>query len=132
MTARERNLVRRAEKFAMVDDVRRNSTRQGQWEASFLSLDCPDADGNLYDYGDCGRAAKRMFRELDAAYRERIREHRFQSAIWKLRHHPELQKTLRAIRRYRKREKIFSALKIGANVYRERFSQLTKIFEITN
>ena len=44
MTAREKNLVRRAEKFAMVDDVRRNSTRQGQWEASFLSLDCPDAD----------------------------------------------------------------------------------------
>ena len=130
MTAREKNLVRRAERFAAANACAHDQTRQRRFERRFLSLDCPDADGNLYDYGDCGRAAKRMFRELDAAYRERIREHRFQSAIWKLRHHPELQKTLRAIRRYRKREKIFSALKIGANVYRERFSQLTKILGI--
>ena len=44
---------------------------------------------------------------------------------------PELQKTLRAIRRHRVRRKIFSALKIGANVYRERLSRLTKILEIS-
>ncbi len=130
MTAREKNLVRRAEKFAMVDDVRRNSTRQGQWEASFLSLDCPDADGNLFDYGDCGRAAKRMFRELDAAYREHVRELRFRRALYQLRAYPELQKTLLAIRRFQRRQKIFSALQIGAETYKQRFFQLTKILRI--
>ena len=131
MTAREKNLVRRAERFAAANACAHDQTRQRRFERRFLSLDCPDADGNLFDYGDCGRAAKRMFRELDAAYHERIRERRFQSALWKLRGHPELQKTLRAIRRYRKREKIFSALQIGAETYRRRFSDLTQILEIT-
>ena len=124
-------LAQRAERFRAADEVRRGQTRQGRFEAAMLSLDCPDANGDLLDYGDCGRAAKRMFRELDAAYHERIRERRFQSALWKLRGHPELQKTLRAIRRYRKREKIFSALQIGAETYRRRFSDLTQILEIT-
>ena len=96
-----------------------------------LSLDRPDANGNLRDYGDCGRAARRMFRELDAAYHEHIREMRFWNALYRLRDYPELQKTLRAIRRYRVRQKIFSALQIGAGTYRERFSQLTQILKIS-
>ena len=130
MTAQEKNLVRRAEKFDHANACAHDQTRQRRFERRFLSLDCPDAVGNLFDYGDCGRGAKRVFRKLDAPYWKRVREHRFQSALWKLRRYPELKRTLRAIRRYRKREKFFSALQIGANVYRERFSQLTKILGI--
>ena len=124
-------LVARSEQFAAAEGARRAMTRQGSFEASFLSLDHPDANGAPRDYGDCGRAAKRMLSRLDAPFRERLREHRFQAAIWKLRDYPELQKTLRAIRRYRKREKIFSALQIKAGTYRERFSQLTQILKIS-
>ena len=78
MTAQEKNLVRRAEKFDHANACAHDQTRQRRFE----------------------------------------------------RRYPELKRTLRAIRRYRKREKIFSALQIGANVYRERFSQLTKILGI--
>ena len=124
-------LVAQSERFAAAEAARRAQTRQGRFEAAMLSLDRPDANGNLRDYGDCGRAAKRMFRELDAAYREHVRELRFWNALYKLRGFPELQKTLRAIRRYRVRQKIFSALQIGAGTYRERFSQLTQILKIS-
>ena len=124
-------LVAQSERFAAAEAARRAQTRQGRFEAAMLSLDRPDANGNLRDYGDCGRAARRMFRELDAAYREHVRELRFWNALYKLRDFPELQKTLRAIRRYRVRQKIFSALQIGAGTYRERFSQLTKILKIS-
>ena len=124
-------LVAQSERFAAAGAARRAQTRQGRFEAAMLSLDRPDANGNLRDYGDCGRAARRMFRELDAAYREHVRELRFWNALYKLRDFPELQKTLRAIRRYRVRQKIFSALQIGAGTYRERFSQLTQILKIS-
>ena len=124
-------LVAQSERFAAAEAARRAQTRQGRFEAAMLSLDRPDANGNLRDYGDCGRAAKRMFRELDAEYRAHVRELRFWNALYKLRDFPELQKTLRAIRRYRVRQKIFSALQIGAGTYRERFSQLTQILKIS-
>ena len=130
MTARERNLVRRAEKFHAANACAHDQTRQRLFERQFLSLDCPDADGNLLDYGDCGRAAKRMFRDMDAPFREHVRELRFWNALYKLRKYPELQKTLRAIRCHRVRRKIFSALKIGAETYRRRFFDLTQILEI--
>jgi len=130
MTAREKNLVRRAERFAAANACAHDQTRQRRFERRFLSLDCPDADGNLFDYGDCGRAAKRMFRELDAAYREHVRELRFRRALYQLRAYPELQKTLLAIRRFQRRQKIFSALQIGAETYKQRFFQLTKILRI--
>ena len=68
--------------------------------------------------------------KADAPFQERVRDLRFRNALYRLRDYPELQKTLRAIRRHRIRRKIFSALKIGANVYRERFSRLTKILGI--
>ena len=124
-------LLARSERFAAAEEARRAMTRQGRFEDSFLSLDHVNANGDTRDYGDCGRAAKRMLHSIDAPFRERVREHRFQAALWKLRYHPELQKTLRAIRRHRKREKIFSALKIGAETYKQRFFQLTKILEIS-
>ena len=130
MTQRERNLVRRSEKFAKANECVHDKTLQRRFELRFLSLDCPDANGDMRDYGDCGRAARRIFASLDEPFRRHVRELRFREALRKLERHPELQKTLVAIRRFRQRQKIFSALKIKANVYRERFSQLTKLLEI--
>lgn len=130
MTQRERNLVRRSEKFAKANECVHDKTLQRRFELRFLSLDCPDANGDMRNYGDCGRAARRLFASLDEPFRRHVRELRFREALRKLERHPELQKTLVAIRRFRQRQKIFSALKIKANVYRERFSQLTKLLEI--
>ena len=78
-----------------------------------------------------GRDMRRTLRAIDAPYWEHVRELRFCRALYRLRNHPELQKTLRAIRRHRVRRKFFSALKIEANVYRERLSRLTKILGIS-
>ncbi len=126
----ERNLVRRAEKFAKCDEVRHDQTEQRVFERSFLSLDWANEEGSGFDYCDGGRQMRALVRKLDEPYWNRVRELRFWNALYKLRHYPELQTTLRAIRRYRVRRKIFSALQIKANVYRERFSQLTKILKI--
>ena len=111
MTAREKNLVRRAERFAAANACAHDQTRQRRFERRFLSLDCPDANGNLRDYGDCGRAARRMFRELDAPYHAHVRELRFRRALYLLRGYPELQKTLLAIRRFQRRQKFFQPCK---------------------
>ena len=51
MTAQEKNLVRRAEKFDHANACAHDQTRQRRFERRFLSLDCPDAVGNLFDYG---------------------------------------------------------------------------------
>ena len=109
------------------------------FEQSMVSLDRPDENGDLYDYGDCNRAARRMFRELDAEYREKViepyREQQRNLAFWRalhaLKNYPELQTTLRAIRRYRVREKIFSALKIRGETYEKRLSRVREILKIS-
>ena len=124
-------LLARNERFNAAEDARRAMTRQGRFESTFLSLDRPDTNGDTRDYGDCGRAAKRMLRELDAPYRKHVRELRFWNALYKLRDYPELQRTLRAIRRYRVRQKIFSALKIGAGTYEKRFLRVRQILKIS-
>ena len=139
LSAREKGLMVRALHCNMKDEAQHDRTRQRLFEQSMVSLDRPDENGDLYDYGDCNRAARRMFRELDAEYREKViepyREHQRNLAFWRALHalkdHPELQTTLRAIRRYRVREKIFSALKIRGETYRRRFSDLTKILKIS-
>ena len=130
LSAREKGLVVTAAKRKLINDVAHDQTQQRTFERGFLSLDWPDENGILYDYGDCGREMRRTLRAIDAPFREHVKELRFWNALYRLRNYPELQKTLRAIRRYRVRRKIFSALKIGANVYRERFSRLTKILGI--
>ena len=130
MTAHERNLVRQSEKFAAADKARHDQTRQRKFEQFFLSLDWANEEGLYIDYGDGGRQMRALVRKLDEPFWNRVRELRFWNALYRLRDYPELQKTLRAIRRYRVRRKIFSALQIKANVYRERFSQLTKILKI--
>ena len=130
LSARERGAVVLGVNRGMCDDARHDQTQQRAFERGFLSLDQPDANGNMWDYGDCGRAMRRTLRAIDAPFRERVRDLRFRNALYRLRNYPELQKTLRAICRHRARRKIISALKIRANVYRERFSRLTKILGI--
>ena len=131
LSARDKGLVVTATRRGLANDVAHDQTNQRSFERGFLSLDHPDADGNLWDYGDCGRDMRRTFRAIDAPYWEHVRELRFWNALYKLRDYPELQKTLRAIRRHRVRRKIFSALKIGAETYEKRFRRVREILEIT-
>ena len=130
LSARDKGLVVAATRCGLANDVAHDQTNQRSFERGFLSLDHPDEDGNMWDYGDCGREMRRMLRAIDAPYWEHVRKLRFWNALYKLRDYPELQKTLRAIRRHRVRRKIFSALKIGAETYRRRFFDLTQILGI--
>ena len=131
LSARDKGLAVSATTKGLIDDVRHDQTHQRMFERGFLSLDHPDEDGNMYDYGDCGRDMRRTLRAIDAPFWEHVKELRFRNALYRLRDYPELQKTLRAIRRHRVRRKIFSALKIGAETYRRRFSDLTQILGIS-
>ena len=139
LSAKEKGTMVRSLHCDMKDEARHDRTRQRLFEQSMVSLDRPDENGDLYDYGDCNRAARRMFRELDAEYREKViepyREHQRELAFWRALHalkdHPELQTTLRAIRRYRVREKIFSALKIRGETYEKRLSRVREILKIS-
>ena len=121
---------------AHMNFIRRKYTRQGRFESSFLSLDWINEYNSTLQVSDKGRAVEKLIAHLDEPYRRRLeearlhrRELRFWNALYALRDYPELQKTLRAIRRYRVRAKIFSALKIRPETYRGRFSQLTKILK---
>ena len=131
LSARDKGLVVTATRCGLANDVAHDKTYQRTFERGFLSLDHPDEDGNMWDYGDCGRDMRRTLRAIDAPYWEHVRELRFWNALYKLRDYPELQKTLRAIRRHRVRRKIFSALKIGAETYEKRFRRVREILEIT-
>ena len=133
LSAREKALMVRALHCNMKDEAQHDRTRQRLFEQSMVSLDRPDENGDLYDYGDCNRAARRMFRELDAPVHEHFRKLRLRQALYRLRKYPELQATLKAIYRYRflPRQKIFSALKIRGETYKQRFFQLTKILKIS-
>ena len=121
---------------AHMNFIRRKYTRQGRFESSFLSLDWINEYNSTLQVSDKGLAVEKLVAHLDEPYRRRLeearlhrRELRFRQAIYALRDYPELQKTLRAIRRSRRREKNFSALKIRPETYRERFFQLTKILK---
>ena len=133
LSAKERGLAVCALRCNMADEVRQDKTRQRRFESSMLSLDAPDANGNMYDYGDCNRAAKRMFRELDAPVHEHFRRLRLRQALYRLRKYPELQATLKAIYKYRSlpRQKIFSALKIRGETYEKRLFRVREILKIS-
>ena len=133
LSAREKGLMVRVLHCNMKDEAQHDRTRQRLFEQSMVSLDRPDENGDLYDYGDCNRAARRMFRELDAPVHEHFRRLRLRQALYRLRRYPELQATLKAIYKYRflPRQKIFSALKIKGETYKQRFFQLTKILKIS-
>ena len=81
LSAREKGTVALGVNRGMCDDARHDQTQQRTFERSFLSLDAPDEDGNMWDYGDCGRAMRRMFRDLDAPFWERVRDLRFAAAL---------------------------------------------------
>ena len=130
LSARDKGLVVTATRRGLANDVAHDQTNQRSFERGFLSLDHPDEDGNMWDYGDCGRDMRRTLRAIDEPFWEHVKELRFWNALYRLRNYPELQKTLRAIRRHRVRRKIFSALKIGAETYRRRFFDLTQILGI--
>ena len=130
LSARDKGLVVTATRRGLANDVAHDQTNQRNFERGFLSLDHPDENGNMWDYGDCGRDMRRTLRAIDAPYWEHVRELRFWNALYKLRNYPELQKTLRAIRRHRVRRKIFSALKIGAETYEKRFRRVREILGI--
>ena len=132
LSAREKGLMVCALHCDMKDEAEHDKIRQRRFETSMMSLDQPDANGDLYDYGDCGRAAKRVFREIDAPVHARYRELKFRRALYKLRRHHELQATLKAILKYRfqPRQKIFSALKIRGETYEKRLSRVREILKI--
>ena len=133
LSAKEKGLMVRALHCDMKDEAEHDQIRQRAFEQSMVSLDHPDEDGNLYDYGDCGRATKRMFRELDAPVHEHFRKLRLRQALYRLRKYPELQATLKAIYKYRflPRQKIFSALKIRGETYEKRLSRVREILKIS-
>ena len=139
LSAKEKGTMVRSLHCDMKDEARHDRTRQRLFEQSMISIDHPDENGDLYENGDCNRESRRMFRELDAEYREKViepyREHQRELAFWRALHalkdHPELQTTLRAIRRYRVREKIFSALKIRGETYEKRLFRVRKILKIS-
>ena len=127
LSAREKGTVVLGVNRGMCDEARHDQTQQRSFERAFLSLDRPDENGNMFDYGDCGRTMRRMFRDLDAPLRERIHDLRFAAALDALDGHPELQRTLRAIRRHRRRGKIAAALRIPPETYAKRFARICQI-----
>ena len=133
LSAREKGLMVRALHCNMKDEAKHDRTCQRLFERSMVSLDRPDENGDLYDYGDCNRAAKRMFREIDAPVHEHFRRLRLRQTLYRLRKYPELQATLKAIYKYRflPRQKIFSALEIRGETYKMRLSRVWEILKIS-
>ena len=133
LSAREKGLMVRSLHCNMKDEAKHDRTCQRLFEQSMVSLDRPDENGDLYDYGDCNRAAKRMFREIDAPVHEHFRRLRLRQTLYRLRKYPELQATLKAIYKYRflPRQKIFSALEIRGETYKMRLSRVWEILKIS-
>ena len=133
LSAKEKGTMVRSLHCDMKDEAKHDRTRQRLFEQSMVSLDRPDENGDLYDYGDCNRAAKRMFREIDAPVHEHFRRLRLRQTLYRLRKYPELQATLKAIYKYRflPRQKIFSALEIRGETYKMRLSRVWEILKIS-
>ena len=129
LSARDKGLVVTATRRGLVNDVTHDKTNQRSFERGFLSLDHPDEDGNLWDYGDCGRDMRRTLRAIDAPYWEHVRELRFAAVLDSLKAHPELAKALVAIRRHRHsgRKRIAAALGISVAAYAKRFTRISQI-----
>ena len=130
LTARERGYLVRSVKNALSDEVRHDQTLQRKFERSFLSLDAPDNEDRVREYSFGNRELNHMVRELDRPYWEQVHERRFAAALWKLRVHPALCRTLRAIRTHRRRERIIAALGITKETYRQRLAELMRVFGV--
>jgi len=120
----DRTLLKRAARFEACEVYRRSRTRQGQFETGFVPV-----EGLGREPSDGGRAAGAIYRSLDRDIAAAERERRWNTALEALSDYPELKKTLVVIRRYRTREKIFSALKIKGETYRKRFERVTEILK---
>lgn len=131
LSVRDKGLVVTATRRGLANDVAHDKTKQRSFERGFLSLDHPDEDGNMWDYGDCGREMRKMLRSLDADYRERVRSLRFTTALDALDGHPALQDTLWAICRFRKRRRIAAALGIPVGIYAKRFTRICRMLGVT-
>jgi hypothetical protein len=83
----------------------------------------------MRDCGDDGSAVQELISAIDAAIDEFLRELRFQFALDALNDHPELQRTLRAIRAHRHcgRRQIAAALRIPVATYAKRFTRICQI-----
>lgn len=142
LSAREKGTVVLGVDRGMRDEARHDKTRQRKFERGFLSLDVPDEDGDMRDCGDGGRAMCAMIRTIDAEINEFLRELRFAAALDALDGHPELQRTLTAIRdHYRPRrqqiavpnhqlggrQQIAAALGISVATYAKRFTRICQI-----
>ena len=115
-------LAKRAERFYQIDQIRHDQTRQRTFERAFLSLDRANGEGDAFDYGDCGRAARRLFRDLDAPWRAHMRELRFQRALEKL--PEEWRPMLRMLRERRPRAEIMRRCRISRATYFRRLASM--------
>ena len=72
---------------------------------------------------------RRMLRAVDAPFRERVHDLRFSAALDALDGHPELQRTLTAIRdhSHRGRRHIAAALGIPPETYAKRFTRIRNV-----
>jgi len=132
LTQKEQGYLVRTVHNAAVDEVRRDQIRQRRFERRFLSLDYPADDGLPYDYSNGHRDENRMIRDIDAPFWESVKNRRFWKVLYLLRGHPELQKTVRAIRTFRVKEKIISALQIKGEVYEKRLQRVREILKISS
>ena len=127
LSAQERGLVVTAVRRGLIDDARHDQTHQRMFECGFLSLDVPDANGDPLDYGDCGRAAKRMLRDIDAPFRERVRDLRFAAALERI---PEAWRPmLEMIRDRVPRTEIMRRRRISRATYFRRIEAMRQIVE---
>ena len=126
LSSREKGLAVAAAKRALANDAAHDRTRQRAFERGFLSLDRPDADGDLYDYGDCGREVRRMMRALDAPYRERVRDLRFRAALERI--PPDWRAMLKLIRARLPRTEIMRRCGISRATYFRRLACLCATF----
>ena len=113
-------LVKRSERFARINECVHDQTKQRKFEKSFFSLEWMNENGDAFDYGDCGKAAKQLFIKLDWYWLKQEGEERWQAALEKLEKYPKLKETLEIIREVIEsakekpgRENFFQPVKLG-------------------
>ena len=126
-TSHERNLVRRAEKFALANEAAHDQTRQRTFERKFLSLDFKDANGDAFDYDDGGRHVQALVRRLDRPFWNQVRDLRFAAALRRV--PKDCRPMLEKIRARAPRRKIMRALGMSRATYLRRLDEMLRIFK---
>ena len=127
LSAREKGTVALSVKRSFANDAEHNNTLQRKFERGFISLDSPDEDGRLYDYGDCGREMRKMLRALDEPYREHVRELHFAAALERI--PEEWRPMLEMIRDRVTRAEIMRRCGISRATYFRRIAEMRQIVE---